>query len=52
MQIRYPVVSGEEFKRTVKNVQSNLSIADMLYKGHLFVEPAGSRSNSHRKTPV
>ena len=36
----------------------NLSIADMLLQltpccsGHFFVEPAESRSSSHRKTPI
>ena len=38
------------------HMQSKLSIADMLYKGHLVIadisEPVESRSNSHRKTSI
>ena len=40
----------------MSELQSNLSIADMLYSGHIimacFVKPAESRSNSLRKSPI
>ena len=45
-------LQGSRLIRVELEIRSNLSIADMLYSGHFFVEPAESRSNSHRKTPI